>query len=667
MDMDRSKVVVGAGLPFPLGVHLIDGRYNFSLYCYKAAAVFLLLFEKNNDNPIFELLLEERTKDIWHISLEGIDPYYCYAYRIYSDFTAEYPENIVLDPYAKSVVGRASWGVGGYSMKAELPSVEPFNWEQDAPPNHNLQELLLYEMHVRGFTQHPFSKVAHPGSYLGVIEKIPYLLSLGINAVELLPCQEFDECENFRKDLSGRQLYNYWGYSTVAFFAPMGRYAEGRAPFAAITEFKQMVKELHKNKIEVILDIVFNHTAEGGREGPLISFKGLDPIHYYLIDEKGQYRDFTGCGNTFNCNHPIGMQFIIDCLRYWVIEMHVDGFRFDLAAVFSRGVAGEVLAWAPLIEALSTDPILSHVKLIAEAWDAVGLYQVGSFSGGKAWLEWNGRYRDQLRNFIKGSGSKNDFASRLCGSQDLYWNYAPTRSINFITAHDGFTLLDLVSYNQKHNLDNGEEDRDGMNQNDSWNCGVEGASQDSDIENLRERQRRNFTLALAISQGIPMWHMGDEYGHTKKGNNNTWCQDNELNWFLWDKYEANSSFFRFCQLLFSFRAAHPILRKQRFLSDLDVQWHGTLPRQSTWSLDDNFIALTLFDRQNNEEIYAAFNAQNKQVMANFPVCSHGKWFWIANSAKAPPEDVYREDEAPEVTKLRYTFLPYSSVLLLGKK
>jgi len=656
---------LSVGSPLPFGAHWQNGYYNFSLYCNHAASIVLLFYERHSKCLVAELPLH-CTGKVWHIALKGVDPSWYYVYRIVN-FPEEFPsERLILDPYAKAVAGRSTWAnKEPYLPYGELPQPCAFNWGKEPQKAVAPSDLIIYEMHVRGFTQHQSSNVDHPGSFLAVIEKIPYLLSLGVTAIELLPCQEFDECENIRcNPFSGERLYNFWGYSTIAYFAPMGRYAVGNEPNAAIIQFKEMVKQLHNHGIAVILDIVFNHTAENGALGSIFSFKALDPYRYYMRDSNtGRYLDYTGCGNTFNCNHPIGMQFILDCLRYWVVDMHVDGFRFDLAAIFCRGIHGDVLEWSPLIEAISTDPLLSSVRLIAEPWDAVGLYQVGSFPGEAPWMEWNGRYRDAVRNFIKGTGGKGEFATRLCGSQDMYATYSPLRSINFLTAHDGFTLADLVSYNDKHNLSNSEENRDGTNNNDSWNCGVEGKAEDKEILALRLRQRKNFILALAVSQGIPMLLMGDEYGHTKEGNNNTWCHDDESNWFLWDALERESDFFRFYSSLLAFRRRHPIFSRDRFLLEQDIWWHGIIPYKPRWEESRGFLAFTVSDREKQEEIYIAFNSQDKEVKIIFPRCKRGRWHWISNTSNSTPEDFYNEESAPVVAENRYTMVGYSALVI----
>ncbi len=506
-------------------------------------------------------------------------------------------------------------------------------------------------MHVRGFTRDDSSKVQHPGTYLGLIEKIPYLKELGVNAVELLPIHEFNEKEAVQiNPLTKQKLCNYFGYSTVNFFSPMNRYASQSNQDKALIEFKTMVRELHKNGIEVILDVVYNHTFEGNHQGPVLSFRGFDAPAYYMIDAQGNYLNFSGVGNTVNCNHPVSWELILQSLRYWVTEMHVDGFRFDLASILTRGENGAPLAYPPMVEAISRDPILSHTKLIAEAWDAGGLYQVGGFYHGTRWSEWNGKYRDVVRRFIKGTpGHKMAFATALCGSQDLYgWGRAPICSVNFITAHDGFSLADLVTYNEKHNESNGEENRDGFDHNDSWNCGIEGHSLNKKIVNLRERQIRNFHFALMISQGIPMVLMGDEYAHTRHGNNNTWCQDNELNWFLWNRLDIRPGFNRFFRSLIQFRKDHPLLKRETFLEDKDITWHGITPDKPEWGNENHLVAFTLNSDQ-GPDIYIAFNAGHILQTLTIPPAGTGKnWFWVVNTYNTSPEDFFDEGHRPKL-------------------
>ena len=444
----------------------------------------------------------------------------------------------------------------------------------------------------------------------------------------------------------------------------MNRYATRDEIGVATREFTTLVRELHRHEIEVILDVVFNHTAEGGITGPTYSFKGIDNPIYYLL-EGDKYANYTGCGNTFNCNHPVVIQLILDCLRYWVLRMHVDGFRFDLASILLRGKQGQPLENSPLVEAMSGDPVLAATKLIAEPWDAVGMYNVGTFYPQEVrWSEWNGKYRDSVRAYIKGSPAvKGLFTTRVCGSQDFYYNRTPQASLNFVTCHDGFTLHDLVSYDRKHNEGNGEHNQDGTNDNESWNCGVEGETDSKPILELRERQMRNFHLALMISLGIPMVHMGDEYGHTKRGNNNTWCQDNELNWFLWDQLE-HSSFTRYFKLLNQFRHATPLLKRTEFLDRKDVIFHGPEPLKPDWSPENLFIAFTLVDHEEGKDIYAAFNAKDTPQIVEFPAPPEGTaWHMIVNTGLPSPREIVEEEQAPPLDNLLLKMAPFSAVLL----
>ncbi|MGZ3732941.1 MAG: glycogen debranching protein, partial [Parachlamydiaceae bacterium] len=579
---------ISSGLPFPFGTSYSQTATNFAVYCPLAPTLSLCLFNEHHE-LLYEIPLN-RTGDVWHVAINHLSQSYYYSYKLH--------EHFLLDPYAKGTSSKQKWGEGSNFLLGEVGPSLPFDWEGDRPLNLPFNELIIYEMHVKGMTCHLSSQVKFPGTFLGLIEKIPYLRDLGINAIELLPIFEFNEnaCPQVNPSTQ-EQLYNYWGYSTLNFFSVMNRYASADGFGVAALEFKKLVRELHKNGIEIILDVVFNHTGEGNQNGSISSFKGLSNETYYIHDSKVGYHNYSGCGNTVNCNHPVVMQMILDCLRYWVIEMHVDGFRFDLASIFSRGENGAVLPFSPLVKAISLDPILSKTKLIAEPWDAAGLYQLGNFEPQSLrWSEWNDRYRDTIRSFIKGSpGIKPQFATALCGSQDYFSLRAPTCSINFVTAHDGFTLADLVSYNHKHNEINGEKNQDGQSFNDSWNCGVEGPTLDTAILALRERQMRNFHLALMVSQGIPMLHMGDEYGHTKKGNNNTWCQDNDLSWFLWEQLDKNNGFYRFYRLLVAFRKREPLLKHAHFLTSEEIDWHGCKVEAPCWDDQDCFLAFTLKD------------------------------------------------------------------------
>jgi isoamylase/glycogen operon protein len=662
---------ISPGIPYPFGVTSFEKGTNFAIEAKNVKKLSLCLFEENQqDKPFKEIELDpliHKTGEVWHICIEGISPNFLYAYRM----IPEQPEDasyLLLDPYAKLVASHSSWGNRDHPYRP-FGKVTPstFDWQGDKLPQIPSKDLVLYEMHIRGFTRDPSSEVHHPGTYLGVIEKIPYLKELGINALEIMPIHEFNENEAVQvQPKTKEKLVNYFGYSTVNFFSPMNRYASQSAQDQAAIEFKTMVRELHKNGIEVILDVVFNHTFEGNKEGPTLSYRGFNPHAYYMIDAQGNYLNFSGCGNTFNANHPISYELIINSLRHWVTEMHVDGFRFDLASVFTRAENGTPLAHAPIVEAISKDPILANIKLIAEAWDAGGLYQVGGFYPGKRWSEWNGRYRDVVRRFIKGTGGhKTAFATALCGSQDLYgWGRSPSCSVNFVTAHDGFSLADLVTYNDKHNEENGENNRDGFDHNDSWNCGLEGHSSNKKIVYLRERQIRNFHLALMISQGIPLILMGDEYAHTRHGNNNTWCQDNELNWFLWNRLDLRPGFHRFFRSLIQFRKAHAhLLARDNFLGDKDITWHGLTPLNPEWGNDNHFVSFTL----NSEEgpaLYIAFNAAHTAQTINLPSPGEKKhWSWIVNTHNAPPEDFFEEEESPRLLTNTFRIPSYSAIVL----
>lgn len=625
------------GLPNPLGATLTDGGVNFALFSRDAKGVTLLLIDPATLKVVKELPVTNRTGDIWHLLVEGLKLPVLYAYRMQPN--AKY---LLSDPYAKALSTPHEWGSAYQNPYGVVMPPGKFDWEGVEKPRRPLKELIIYEMHVRGFTQDKSSGAKHPGTFLGVIEKIPYLLELGVNAVELLPVHEFNENEIHRRNpVTKERLYNFWGYSTVNFFAPMNRYAVDNA----LLEFKTMVKELHRNGIEVILDVVFNHTAEKKKLGVVYSFMGIDRPVYYLLDEKGEDQNFTGCGNTMNLNHPVMSILVRDCLNYWAHEMQVDGFRFDLASIMNRDRAGKPVENAPLVEWLTFDPGLAEVKLIAEPWDAVGMYQLGGFEPQeKRWSEWNGKYRDAVRSFIKGDPhSKNEFATRICGSNDLFSSRSPQASINFITAHDGFSLCDLVSYNQKHNKENGEGNKDGNNYNISWNCGAEGEARDPAIQRLRLRQMKNFMLALFISQGVPMILMGDEYGHTRRGNNNPYCQDNALNWFLW---QQKSELFDFVKRLIQFRKQNPLLMQENFLGGTEVIWHGVLPLQANWDDPQSFLALSLRD-----QIYIAFNATNQMCEVTVPPPVKGKKWQIAFHTHEEEVKLGEKIALPEFTSI----------------
>lgn len=674
---------VATGRPDPLGSTRSGHWINFALSCSpEIERVVLCLFQPYAGRSLCEICLDpnvHRTGSVWHIALKDLPRHVQYAYRLNGPPPFHSNGQLILDPYARAVFSHRVWAEcrGEYEGRGVCDTVDPledskhFDWEGDRPLQIPMKDLIIYEMHVRGFTIDPSSGVQHPGSFLGVVEKIPYLTELGINAVELLPVFEFNECSyQATGPVSGQPLLNYWGYMTLNFFSPMMRFAsrpgdKGQA-VRAITDFKTMVRELHKAGIEVILDVVYNHTGETGPQESFASFRGIDPQTYYMLDNS-HFLNYSGCGNTFNANHPIAREFIVDSLRHWVSEMHVDGFRFDLASTLTRGTDGGPLPNPPVIEAIAKDPILANTKLIAEAWDAGGLYQVGTFPYLGRWSDWNGKYRDHIRRFIKGSdGEVGHFATNLCGSEGQYRHAgSPTASINFIIAHDGFTLRDLVSYDHKHNLDNGEENRDGTDDNNSWNCGHEGETANRQILALRRRQMRNLHLALMLSQGVPMIVMGDEYGHTRYGNNNTWCHDNHLNWFLWEEANQDSAFLHYYKALIHFRRSQSLLTSGRFLTPEDITWHGLLPGEPDWSYESHFLAFTLHDHVSGKDLYAAFNASHEKVEVTLPTrMSRSPWCRIVDTGVTPPRDFIGEDQCRRVSTAQpYPMLPYSAILL----
>jgi len=670
--MKRNKT----GNPFPLGATKQSDGWNFAVYSETVVKKILLApLSSPLDVQVFPLdPAVNRTGSIWHIFVPSDETETLYAFYV--------GDKLLVDPYAKLIHSGKTYGHNAFSTakyKSEalgiaLESME-FDWEGDCKPCLDWTDLVIYEMHLRGFTKHPSSHTVHSGTYLGAIEKIPYLKQLGINAVELLPIFEFDEKDNPNKNPKNHKpLVNYWGYSPLSFFSPMQRYASSDDPFDSIYEFKEMIKAFHKAGIEVILDIVFNHTGEGNQDGRTISWKGFSDSVYYMINDDGEYLNYSGCGNTLNCNHPVVSDLIIESLRYWVTEMHVDGFRFDLATIMTRGQDGTPLASSPLLDRITEDPILSHIKLIAEPWDAAGLHQVGYFyqspwHGPEQWMEWNDDFRQVVRHFIKGSdGFAGKFATKLCGSQDLYgYCGSPQNSLNYVACHDGYTLRDVVSYQEKHNENNGEQNRDGVLLHDTWNCGVEGETNDTHIEMLRQRQMKNFCLALFVSLGTPMVNMGDEYGHTKKGNNNTWCQDNELNWFLWNELPSQSSLVHFWQKMIQFRHANPLVKRAEFLGLDDIVWHGLQPMLADWSPTSRFVAYQLLDRKRHEDLYIAFNAYHEGKTVELPELTEERgWVSIVNTAALPPQDFIEEIHAYRLMGKEIKMAPHSAILLKAK-
>jgi len=654
--------------------------------------VTLVIFIPGDVEPIVEFPLDphyNRTGDVWHAFITGLDPGIEYGYRAGGEAGADEKihrfcyEKVLIDPYSKALSGDGGWGRAsggrrGISSQNRWRSLivdDDFDWGVDQPLNRHLADSVIYECHVRGFTRHPSSGVAHPGTYAGIVEKIPYLKELGITAVELLPVNEFDENDNDRIDPETRRpLLNFWGYHPVCFFAPKASYASSRQAGGQITEFKSMVKALHEAGIEVILDMVFNHTAEGDEKQGTISFRGLDNSVYYIIaPDTGEYLDFSGCGNTLNCNHPVVRDMILDCLCYWVTEMHVDGFRFDLASILGRGQDGSVLYNPPLLERIAANPVLANTKLIAEAWDAAGLYQVGTFPNWGRWAEWNGKFRDDVRRFVRGdAGMLSALATRLTGSADLYQESGrePFHSINFITSHDGFTLNDLVSYNKKHNLANGECNKDGTDDNLSWNCGEEGPSTDVEVNRLRNRQVKNMAAILILSQGVPMILGGDEMGRTQRGNNNAYCQDNEISWVDWGLLNRNGDLFRFFKLLIEFRKKHPIFRLRSFINEgaadaPKISWHGFRLNRPDWSPESRSLGLHWSGGFCKNDIFMIANAHWETHRFELPVLDKNRrWRRFVDTSLPAPLDIAEPGrEFPVEDQRFYTVQDRSFVVL----
>jgi len=671
MSKLSESIKIKEGQPRPLGLLKKSNGINFAIFSEHATKVSICFFKPNDDKVALEIPLENKTGNIWHILIENLPENLEYAYKLDGPIDEAkgylfYPDNFVCDPMAKQLSWSNKWSdKKKYPPKGKICIERPFDWEGIIKPNHPMQDLIIYEMHVRGFTNDSSSKAQHKGTFLAIIDKIPYLKELGINAVELLPIFEFDECSNSRTNPKTQtKLHNYWGYSPINFFALMNRFTANVDGLTPTDQFKMLVKELHRNNIEVILDVVYNHTAEGGNKDHLINFRGIDNSIYYLLDDEGNYLNYSGCGNTFSCNHIVTREHILDSLKYWVSEMQVDGFRFDLASILTRDTKGNPMELPPLIESISLDPIFADTKLIAEAWDCAGLYQVGSFPSWGKWMEWNGKFRDSVRMFIKGDVFKQgDFATYFLGSQNLYGGErSPYHSVNFITCHDGFSMCDLVSYNQKHNEENGEENNDGINENHSWNCGEEGTTHNQKIKSLRKKQMKNFFFALLCAQGTPMISMGDEYGHTKYGNNNTWCQDGAINWFQWDKLLKNQELSHFVRCLIEFRKNHPLLGKKDFIEPENIEWHSTEPLKATWDNPNGHLALTL-KSDDDDFFYFAFNPTPNLVKFNMPTYGDNyHWYRKVDTSLKSPHDF--EEKLNHKIEKSYLVNPYSSILLI---
>ena len=648
--MKLEKLVTKPGTPFPIGSSTKNNGVNFCVFSRNAKSIELLLFDDKDDiKPSSIVILnEEENKSYfyWHIFIEGLTAGQYYAYRVDGEYNpskslAFDKSKVLIDPYAKGIYAsnydrNSAKGYGNdnlpYSYKSVVIAENNYDWEGDTPLSLELSDLTIYEMHISGFTKSESSGIENSkrGTYAGVIEKIPYLKSLGINAVELLPVYAFDEQD------APIGKTNYWGYSPLNFFAIHNAYSVNKEPISAINEFKDMVKAFHKAGIEVILDVVYNHTSESNYDGPLQCFKGFEPHTYYILDnnDKSKHQDFTGCGNSVNANHSVTHRMIIDSLKYWVEEMHVDGFRFDLASVLSRDEFGTPMQNPPVLWAIESEPTLSCTKLIAEAWDATGLYQLGVFTGDK-WAEWNGKYRDDVRQFLKGNdGLTSTIASRIVGSPDVFKkdSYSVSKSIHFITCHDGFTLNDLVSYNNKHNAENGENNMDGANDNHSWNCGVEGKTDDVKIEKLRLKQMKNFYVISLFSQGTPMILMGDEVRRTQNGNNNAYCLDSQVNWFDWTLVEKNKELLNFVRSLIDITQEFEVLRYAKTMETIHktegcpyITWHGTELNEPDWSGNSHTLGFEYNFPEKKERILVLMNMYWDKLTFEIPKEIYGKW------------------------------------------
>ena len=677
-----------SGRVFPFGASLLEGAVNFSIFSKEAESCTLLLYHRGDKKPYVKIPFPDSFKigNVYTMMVFGLD-----IEDLEYGYIMDGPNNRqqglcfdktvpLLDPYAKSVAGRPVFGQEcdetDFKYRGRV-IMQDYDWEGDKNLNIPKKDLIIYEMHVRSFTRHPSSNVKYKGTFAGICEKIPYLKKLGINCIELLPIFEFDELENTRV-YDGRRLYNYWGYSTVNFFSPKAGYAASGPLGMEVDELKYTIKELHKNGIEVILDVVFNHTAEGNENGPVISYKGIDNRTYYLLTPDGSYYNFSGCGNTMNCNNAVVRGCILDCLRYWVADFHIDGFRFDLASIMTRDQEGSPMMSPPILDRIAHDAVLGKAILIAEAWDAGGLYQVGSFPSWNRWSEWNGKYRDCVRLFVKGHAEcAPEIYNRISGSPDLYPDKSVSSSVNFITCHDGFTLYDLVSYNEKHNEQNGENNMDGSNDNNSWNCGTEGDTDDPEVMKLRIRQMENMMSILMMSRGVPMILSGDEFGNTQFGNNNAYCQDNEISWLDWTYIDKYKDLYSFTKNLIAFRKAHPVLRNDSHYTGEngtgypELSFHSVTP----WKLDKNLKNLTFaflyaedhekFNLRKDSFIYVMVNAHWEEHTFTLPIIPKDfNWHLFCESGgRSYPAGKEKDMGHP----CEWTVGPRMTVILIGKQ
>lgn len=702
------------GMPIGFGAIIQPNGVNFSIYSKDATAVSLVLFESDiakEPSAVIPLdCVKNKTGNVWHIFIEGLKEGALYLYKVEGPYIP--PQGLrfnsnkyLFDPYAKAFssgsvfksynkLHKQGFAVnkGGELLDlSDFPKCvvisDDFDWEGDRPLNYPLENTVIYETHVKGFTASKTSGVEEQiaGTYKGFSQKIDYLKNLGITAVEFLPMFEFDENENGNiNPKTGEQLVNYWGYSTIGFFAPKTSYSSDKTPGGAVREFKQLVKELHKAGIEVILDVVYNHTAEGNEHGYTFEFRGLQNDVYYSLpqNDKNYYMNFSGCGNSMNCNHPVVAQMIMDSLRYWVVNMHVDGFRFDLASILTRMSNGSVIPaeWPSITSAINSDPILANTKIIAEPWDCAGLYQLGGFPAGEnsRWSEWNGRFRDDIRRFNRGDENvATAAATRIAGSSDCY-NHSgkkPMASINFITAHDGFTLNDLVSYNYKHNDENGEQNRDGSDDNISYNHGFEGECTNPKIENIRNKTIKNFFVHLFTAQGVPMMLGGDEMRRTQNGNNNAYCQDNEISWYNWDLAVKNKGFVRFTSKMIELRKNHPIFRRNSFFTENsdnsnvpEISWYDPFGKVPDWSKTGRFLAYKLDGQNQDNDFYVATNLDLYDMTITLPALTgEKKWYRVADTSFDSPEDILESGQEELLpAQRRYVLVSGSSVVLMSK-
>jgi glycogen operon protein len=687
-----AKDVESTGRSSPLGATVFPGGVNFSVYSRNASGVEVLLFNREDDMQPERMITIDpatnRTYHYWHVFVPDVRPGQLYGYRVDGPFDPASgmrfdASKVLLDPYGRGVVvprnysrdaARLEGDNASTAMKSVVVDPHTYDWEGDTPLHRPASRTIIYEMHVAGFTRHPNSEVSEKtrGTFAGLIEKIPYLQKLGITAVELLPVFHFDALD------APRGRVNYWGYAPISYFAPHQSYSSSRDPLGPVNEFRDMVKALHRAGIEVILDVVFNHTAEGDHRGPTLSFRGLENSAYYILEpDRSRYANYSGTGNTLNTNHPVVRRMILDSLRYWVEAMHVDGFRFDLASILDRDESGNLMPSPPVLWDIDSDPALADTKLIAEAWDAAGLYQVGSFIG-DSWREWNGRFRDDIRSFFRGDdGSVGSLADRLLGSPQIYGHKKreAEESVNFVTCHDGFTLNDLVSYNQKHNEPNGEDNRDGANDNRSWNCGVEGLTDDPAVEKMRNRQVKNFLTVTLLSLGLPMISMGDEVRRTQQGNNNAYCQDNEISWFDWTLVAKHADVHRFVTMINSRRLFRDLGPAQQWLSlneilqEANKAWHGVKLGQPDWS--DSSHSLVISAEAPNKELlfHVILNAYWEALEFELPRAGDDKgesWHRWIDTTLDSPQDIVEWETAPTVPGGTYRTGPRSVVVLFAR-